>query len=102
MADEPKNDFEVGKLVQEHDKDILGLAEKLAKCFSLDRYDVFQEHIEKLVLKTLGSKDGRKEVKEYATEATKEFLQHDTWRKITFWLPIVVAVLAVFVAWLKP
>ena len=99
---DPKKDFDVSTLVQEHGKDITGLGEKLAKCFSEERYSVFQEHVEKIVLKTLGGKDGRKEIKEYATEATKEFLQHDTWRKITFWLPTTVAILAVLVAWLKP
>ena len=102
MPPDPKKDFDVGTLVQEHGKDISGLGEKLAKCFSEERYSVFQEHVEKIVLKTLGSKEGRTEIKEYSTEATKDFLQHDNWRKVTFWLPTVIAVLAVLVAIFKP
>lgn len=96
-----KKDFNTETLLNEHGKDISGLSEKLGKCYSEDRYNVFQEHVEKIVLKTISAKDGRKEIKEYATEATKEFLHHDTWRKITFWLPTAVAVLAVLVAYFK-
>jgi vacuolar-type H+-ATPase subunit E/Vma4 len=102
MPPDPKKDFDVSTLVQEHGKDISGLGEKLAKCFSEERYNVFQEHVEKIVIKTLGSKDGRKEVKEYSTEATKEYLDENTWRKVTFWLPTIIAAVAIIVAIFKP
>lgn len=100
-TEEPKKDFHAEQLVQEHSKDISGLGEKLGKCYSEERYNVFQEHVEKIVIKTLGSKDGRAEIKTYATEATKDFLAQDTWRKVTFWLPTIVAIIAVLVAIFK-
>lgn len=99
--DSPKKDFHVEQLVQEHGKDISGLGEKLAKCYSEERYEDFQKDVEKIVIKTLGSKDGRAEVKEYSKEATKEYMEQDTWRKVTFWLPTVVAIIAVLVAIFK-
>lgn len=59
MADpEPKKDFDTATLLNDHGKDISGLAEKLGKCYSAERYEDFQEAVEKLVGRYLKSTVG--------------------------------------------
>lgn len=46
---EPKNDFDTKTLLNDHGKDISGLSDKLTKCYSSERYEEFQEAIEKVI-----------------------------------------------------
>lgn len=47
MADE-KKDFNTDTLLNEHAKDISSLSEKADKCYSSERYEDFQEAVEKI------------------------------------------------------
>lgn len=98
---ETKTDFDAKTLLNDHGKDITGLGEKVSKCYSQDRYKDFQTAVEDIVLKTMGGKDGIKEIKEHATEATKTYLAIETWKQKTFWVPTVIAVGSVAIAFLK-
>lgn len=73
------------------------LVERVEKCYSAERYEEFQEVVEKIVIRTIDG-SGREKIKGHAKEAAKQFLDEDTWRKITFWIPTIVAIIAVIVA----
>lgn len=47
-------------------EDINALDDKVAKCYSKDRYEDFQNDVEKIVLKTIGSEDGGDKIKKHA------------------------------------
>lgn len=64
----PKKDFHVEQLVQEHGKDINDLGGKLGKCYSSERYEEFQEAVEKIVLKTIEGGKGEEKIKEHAKD----------------------------------
>lgn len=98
---EIKTDFDTKALLNDHGKDITGLGERIAKCYSQDRYEDFQNAVEKIVLKTMGGKDGVKEIKEYATEATKNYLAVEIWKQKNFWVPVVIALISVAVAFFR-
>lgn len=48
MSSEIKKDFDPETLLRDHGKDISGLAEKLGKCYSSERYEDFQGAVEKI------------------------------------------------------
>ncbi len=91
-----KNDFNIDELVksQDHLKDMSALQEKLGKCYSEDRYREFEGTVEGIAIKTLQLDEPRKKIKEYATEAAKEYFQSSTWNQIKFWVPTVISILA--------
>jgi len=91
---EIKTDFDTKTLLNDHGKDITGLGERVAKCYSQDRYEEFQTAVERIALKTMGGKDGVKEIKEHATEATKNYLTTEKWKQKTLWIPVVVSVIS--------
>jgi hypothetical protein len=70
---EPKKDFDTATLLNDHGKDITGLSEKLAKCYSSERYEDFQAAVKKNVLEVMGSDEGRDKIKAHAKESTKEY-----------------------------
>lgn len=74
------------------------LEERLDKCYSKEDYKCFQEDVTKISLATIGSEDGRTAVKKHAKEAAKDFFEEDAWRKMKFWIPTIISVLAVAVA----
>lgn len=85
-------------------EDVNAVEEKISKCYSHERYQEFQEAVEKIALKTMGNDDGRKKVKEHATEAVKDFIRDESWKSKTFWIPTIiagVAALAAIIAILK-
>ena len=55
MAD-PKKDFNAETLLNTHDKNISDLSEKLNKSYSSERYEDFQEAVEKIVERYIKSK----------------------------------------------
>src|SRR3990167_1682320 len=92
---EPKKDFDTATLLNDHGKDISGLGEKISKCYSKENFQIFQEDVEKIVLKTIDAGDGRKNVKSHATEAIKEYNRDNTWEKVKFWVPTILSVVAI-------
>lgn len=92
---EIKTDFDAKTLLNDHGKDITGLGEKVAKCYSQDRYEDFQNAVERIVLKTMGGKDGIKEIKEHATEATKTYLADEKWKQKTFLIPTIASIISI-------
>lgn len=101
LVNKTDTDFDPHALLKDHEKDITGLGEKVSKCYSQDRYEEFQSVVEKIVLKTISGKDGAKEIKEYATEATKTYLAIETWKQKTFWIPTIIAIIAIVVGFLR-
>lgn len=101
-ASDPKKDFNAEALLNEHGKDISGLNEKLAKCYSEERYEFFESAVEKITL-TIIDGSGRTKIKAHAKEAAGEYSRENGWTKLTFWLPwaisaasLVVAIIAIF------
>ena len=46
--------------------DVNAIDEKVERCYSQDRYEEFQEAVEKIVLKKIGSEDGGEKIKKHA------------------------------------
>lgn len=84
--------------IEQHTKDINELAEKVHKCYSEERYQQFQNHVEEIALKTLKGEDGRKQVKEYAKEAAKEHIESETWKSKTLWIPVSISVIGIIIS----
>lgn len=74
------------------------LAEKLARCYSQDKYEEFQTAVEKISLKAISDEVGRDKVKTIAKDATKEFLEERGWRSKSFWIPVVISIVGLLVA----
>ncbi len=92
---EPKKDFDTNTLLNEHGKDISGLGEKLGKCYSKENFQIFQEDVEKIVLKTIDSGNGRNNIKSYVVETIKEYNRDNTWEKVKFWVPTILSAIAI-------
>jgi len=98
-AADPKKDFNTETLLNEHGKDIPGLGEKLAKCYSADRYEEFQEAVEKIAFRTIDG-TGREKIKSHAKETVKDVKGENSWTNLTFWLPTAISVVAIIaVVW---
>lgn len=74
------------------------IEERINKCFSKEDHATFQTEVKKISLETLGGDDGRKKVKEHATEATKDYIREEAWKNKTFWLPIIISSVATITA----
>jgi len=82
--------------IREHE--ITPLKARVDRCFSKDDYEGFQDAVEKIVLKTMGSEDGVKKIKEHGTEAAKTYFAGEMWKQKTFWIPTVIGIAGVIVA----
>jgi hypothetical protein len=80
-------------------EDLTLIHDKLGRCYTEDRFEHFQEAVEKIVLKTLGQDEGRKKIKSYAREEAKEYSNEDWWKKINFWLPIILSIVSLILAY---
>lgn len=79
-------------------KDVHDLEERLGKTYSTERYEDFQEAVKKITLETIDSGEGRTKIKTHGREATKEYLDENSWKKLVFWIPILVSVISIVVA----
>lgn len=79
-------------------KDVNVLEEKIGKSYSAERYEEFHEAVKKITLETIDSGEGRTKIKSHAKESTKEFLAEDNWKKIVFWIPVVISIVTTGVA----
>lgn len=93
METDQKKDFNAVNLLQEHQKDITGLGEKLLKCYSIDRYEDFQTAVKKIILEIIGSEEGRVKIKAHATESTKEYIDEKTANNKNFWTPNIIQII---------
>lgn len=101
MADPVGSDFDAKTLLNDHGKDISGLAEKVGKCYSEDRFQTFQKDVKTIVLEILGHDDGKAKMKEWtegiadkAVETYKKSNKDGNWTKLTFWLPTAISIIA--------
>lgn len=103
---EPQKDFNTESLLNEHGKDISGLADKMGRCYSAEKYEDFQDAVEKIILKVMDS-SAREKLKSYTKESIQEF--NDTkdkaekeklWDRIKFWVPVIISIVAVLVVFL--
>jgi len=51
--------------------DVNALEERMDQCYSAERYEEFQEAVEKIVLRKLDSSDGGEKIKKYAEDYFK-------------------------------
>lgn len=79
-------------------KDVDVLQEKIGKSYSSERYAEFQDAVKKIALETIGSAEGRTAIKAHAKEATKEYIDDNSWKRVTFWIPTIVSIIATAVA----
>lgn len=93
METDPKKDFNAVNLLQEHQKDITGLGEKLLKCYSIERYEDFQTAVKKIMLEMIGSEEGRVKIKAHATESAKEYDEGKNETKKNFWTPNIIQII---------
>lgn len=96
-GEESKKDFNAETLLNEHGKDISGLAEKVAHAYSTDRYEDFQEAVEKITLKTIDG-TGRLKIKGYAKESAKEYHEDAGSSNKNFWVPNLIQIVIGLVA----
>ena len=94
---DPKKDFDTTALLIEHKGDISRLVEKVAKCYSEERYEEFQLAVEKISLKTIDGM-GREKIKAHAKEATKEYDEEEKRDKKNFWTPNIIQIIIAVVA----
>lgn len=78
------------------------LEEKLNNCYSTERHEEFQTKVKTIVLDVLGHDDGKAIIKPCAKTAAKEYNEESTWRKLGFWLPVVISIVACAIAFFKP
>jgi hypothetical protein len=82
-----------------------GIAAKVNKCYTQEDYKKFEDTVETIVIKTLGSKDGQKEIDETATKSAKTFIQQNNWEKSKFWIPTLLSlgalIATVYIAFFK-
>ena len=74
------------------------LDEKIDRCYSEDRYKDFQDAVEVIADKYIGTDGGRDKIKRHAREAAKDYIEEQGWRNMTFWIPTGVAVIAAIAA----
>lgn len=93
----PFQDFDANTLLNNHEKDISSLGDKLCKCYSSERYSEFQDAVKKISLEGMdvsGTGGGQEKIKHYALQAIRDYNKEDIWRKITFWAPILISIIA--------
>jgi vacuolar-type H+-ATPase subunit E/Vma4 len=78
--------------------DVDALEDKVAKCYSAERYEDFQEAVKNIALETIGSDTGRTKIKAHAKESAAEYSAEQGWTKKTFWWPFLISVLVAIVA----
>jgi hypothetical protein len=78
--------------------DVNALEARMEKCFSSEKYEEFQTAVQKITLETIDSGAGRTKIKAHGREATKEYLDENSWKKLLFWVPTVISVVSVAVA----
>lgn len=96
LSHEETRDF-IKKIVKEY-LDQTGISEKLESCYTSEKHEIFQKKVEDIVFKTIQLDDSKTKIKQYATEATKEFSETNSWKQKTFWIPTVIAIISVGVA----
>jgi anti-sigma-K factor RskA len=94
---EPKKDFDTTALLIEHKGDISRLVEKVAKCYSEERYEEFQIAVERITLKIIEG-TGREKIKLHAKEAAKEYSEEKGENKKNFWTPNIIQIIIALVA----
>lgn len=81
--------------------DVDALEDKVAKSYSKERYEDFQEAVRKITLETIDGA-GREKIKAHAKESAKEYSQENGWAKKTFWIPVIISLLALVGAVIVP
>lgn len=76
-----------------------GLSAKVDKCFTQNDYHEFEKTVEEISTKNLQFDEPKKKIKEYATEAAKDYFQNGTWNQLKFWVPVILSAIAVLVAY---
>lgn len=72
--------------------DVNALEQRVEKCYSEERYERFQEAVEKITLRIIDG-SGRERIKAHAKEAAKDYNQENGWTKLTFWIPTTVSII---------
>ena len=78
--------------------EIAPLRQRVDQCYSREKYEEFQDAVEKIVLKTIGGENGIKKIKEHATESAKSYFSSEMWKQKTFWIPTVIGIAGVITA----
>lgn len=98
------DDFDPVKLtinVSKHEDEFLNVHEKLSKCYSKEDYEEFQIAVETIVKKTLGHDDGKNVIRPFINDMVRDFLAEQAWKSKQFWIPIIIAIIGVLVAFFK-
>lgn len=77
-------------------------SEEVKRCYSTDRYEDFEKAVVTIVHGELASDPARKNLDVYVDGRARTVMNDDRWKKLTFWIPTVIAAAAVVVAILKP
>lgn len=77
-----------------------GLSKRVDKCYTQNNYQTFENTVENIATKNLQHDAPKKKIKEYATEAAKDYFQSGTWNQLKFWLPIIASIAAIIVSYI--
>jgi hypothetical protein len=78
------------------------IEERLGKTYSLERFEEFQEAVEKIVSRVLETDTAHAKMQHRIQTEIKEYLDKKAWQNKTFWIPTAIAAVAVLVAIFKP
>jgi len=85
--------------IREHE--INPLKSRVDKCYSTEKYEEFQKAVREITLETMGGEKGVEKIKKHATDAAGTYFSSEMWKQKTFWIPTVIAVIAIVVAYVR-
>lgn len=77
------------------------LEQKVERCYSKDRYEEFEEAVEKIMLKGLEMDSTQEKLGKWVKNEVKQELSNRWWKNFSFWIPTIIAGGAVAVAIIK-
>ena len=77
---------------------VTGIEARLAKTYSSERYEEFQEAVEKIIYRVLETDTAQIKLKGRIQTEIKDFLDKRAYQSKTFWIPTIIGLIAAFAA----
>lgn len=75
-----------------------GLEERLEKAYSSERYEEFQEAVEKIIWRALETDTAHTKFEAKIQTEIKKYMEEKGWKNKTFWIPTIIAIIAAVAA----
>lgn len=79
-------------------EDLNTLGSKVDRCYSADRYEEFQEAVEKIIWRALETETAHTKLRTKIQAEIKKYLEDKGWKNKTFWIPTLIALIGAIVA----